>query len=157
MTTLQNNQDYILTEYGFIRRTSNIAESARLFVARAKNKLSTSITDEEINNVLIFRFNTGTSSKSISASEKKIPKQYESVDYSEFQTIDFGDYFRLMREKTLIKLEQMAGQDITDIITEFFIETKQFISEVTDQYEREIRTRLRNRMAKDNLVSHITG
>ncbi len=155
MTTSTNSTDLILTEYGLIRRTSSLVESIRFFISRAKSKLNTHITDEEINNALIFRFNMSITSKSVSAAEKKIPKQYESLDYSEFQNIDFGQYFNIMREKTLIKLDSMAGEDVTDVISNFFQETKQFVAELTNQTEREIRTRLRERMAKDSLVSHI--
>lgn len=155
MTVNTTTTDHILTELGLIRRTSNLANQLRYFIALSKQKRESEVTDQEMDMALLFRFNLTIETETVSASEKAFPKQYEAVDYFESKTISFGDFYKIARSRVLTTLGKHAGEDVTSIIEDFFLSTKQYTSQIIDQYEQELRAKIRERMTKDGLISNV--
>lgn len=156
MTVSTSTTAFIHTSLGLVQRNSSLINFIRDFVASAKNKSSGTVTDDEIDSTLLFRFYTTIVSRTVSVSDKKFPKQYEGADYFESATISFETYVTVLREKTKLKLESMTGQDVTSVLENYFIQTKTYINELINRYEDDLRSLINKRIIGDGLVPTIT-
>lgn len=141
-------EGFVQVDIGRISKSSKLYE---MLLATAKKVLGKEvISDDEIEDTFLCLDASVENSGTVSASEKYIPKQYQSSDYFESATVNFDNLYIRMRQKYLGNTSPES--DISEPYSKYLHNIHRYKVAYINMIETKLRLRISQRAEKDGMT-----